>query len=178
MEPVTPETLIEFLTRLGERYSDQAILYLLGGSALLLLGNPRQTLDIDYTTDLNPQRQQALEAIMNELAAQYRLDIEAVPIAEFVPLPPGAETRRRFIGRFGKVDVYVYDLYTIALSKIARGFDTDIEDVIFLVKSNLIDLSELQKYFRAVLPRAAQADIIPSEFQQYYQDLLRRLAEE
>jgi hypothetical protein len=76
---------------------------------------------------------------MNQLAAQYRLDIEAVPIVEFVLLPPGAETRRRFIGRFGKVDVYVYDLSTIALSKIARGLDTDIEDVIFLVKSNLMD---------------------------------------
>ncbi len=30
----------------------------------------------------------------------------------------------------------------------------------------------------AVLPRAAQADIIPAEFQQYFQDLLDRLAEE
>ncbi len=178
MEPVTPYTLTEFLTRLGERYANPATLYLLGGSALLLLGNPRQTLDIDYTTDLNPQKQQALETIMNELAAQYRLDIEAVPIAEFVPLPPGAETRRRFIGRFSQVDVYVYDLYTIALSKIARGFDTDLDDVIFLIKSNLIDLTELQKHFQTVLPQASKVDIIPSEFQQYFQDLLRRLAEE
>ncbi len=177
MEPVTPGTLTEFLTRLGERYPNQATLYLLGGSALLLLGNTRQTLDIDYMTDLNPQRQQALEAIMNELAAQYRLDIEAISIAEFVPLPPGAEARRRFIGRFGQVDVFVYDLYTIALSKIARGFETDMDDVIFLLKSNLIDLSELQKHFQAVLPRAVQVDIIPNEFQQYFQDLMRRLAE-
>jgi hypothetical protein len=92
---------------------------------LLLLGNLRQTLDIDYTTDLDSQQQQSLETIMNELAAEYRLDVEAVPIAEFVPLPPGAETRRRFIGRFSQIDVYLYDLYTIALSKIARGFDTD-----------------------------------------------------
>ena len=114
---------------------------------------------------------------MNQLAAQYRLDIEPVAIAEFVPLPPGAEARRRFIGRFGQVDVYVYDLYTIALSKIARGFETDMEDVIFLIKSNLIDLAELQKRFQAVLPRAAQADIIPNELQQYFQDLMRRLAD-
>jgi hypothetical protein len=72
----------------------------------------------------------------------------------------------------------VYDLYTIAPSKIARGFDTNMEDVIFLVKSNLIDIDELQKHFRAVLPRAAQADIIPSEFLQYFLDLLRRLADD
>lgn len=115
---------------------------------------------------------------MNHLAAQFRLDIEAVPIAEFVPLPPGAETRRHFISSFGQIVVYVYDLYTIALSKIARGFDTDMEDVIFLVKSNLIDLTELQRHFQSILPRAAQTDIIPSEFQQYFQDLLCRLAEE
>lgn len=178
MEPVTPETLTEFLTRLGESYSNPATLYLLGGSALLLLGNPRQTLDIDYTTDLHPQEQQSLETVMNQLAAQYRLDIEAVPIAEFVPLPPGSETRRHFVGRFGQIDVFLYDLYTIALSKIARGFETDLEDVVFLIQANLIDLTELQNYFQVVLPRAAQADIIPSEFQQYFQDLLLRLAKE
>ncbi len=176
MEPINHQTLTEFLTRLGERYTDQATLYLLGGCALLLLGNLRQTMDIDYTTDLNPQQQQALEIIMNELAAQYRIVIDAVPIAEFVPLPLGAEARRHFIGHFGTVDVYVYDLYTIALSKIARGFDTDMEDVVFLVKSDLIDLGELQRHFQSVLPRAAQADIIPAEFQQYFQDLLDRLA--
>jgi hypothetical protein len=178
MEPVTQATLTKFLTRLGERYSNPATLYLLGGSALLLLGNLRQTLDIDYTTDLNSEQQQSLETIMNELAAEYRLDIEAVPIAEFVPLPPGSETRRRFIGRFGQIDIYLYDLYTIALSKIARGFDTDMDDVIFLVKSNLINITDLERHFQSILPRAAQADIIPSEFKQYFQDLLRRLAEE
>jgi len=50
--------------------------------------------------------------------------------------------------------------------------------VVFLIKENLIDLTELQKHFQAVLPRASQADIIPSEFQQYLQDLLLRLAKE
>lgn len=178
MEPITPETLREFLTRLGERYSNQVTLYLLGGSALLLLGNTRQTLDIDYTTDLEPQEQQALENLMNQLATQYRLDIEAVPIGEFVPLPPGVETRRRYIGRFGKIDVFLYDLYTIALSKIARGFDTDLEDVIFLLRAGFIHLPELQQHFQTILPRAAQVDIIPSEFQQYFQALLHRLSEE
>lgn len=63
MEPVTPQTLTEFLTRLGEHYSNPATLYLLGGSALLLLGNSRQTLDIDFTTDLDPQQQQVLETL-------------------------------------------------------------------------------------------------------------------
>jgi hypothetical protein len=41
------------------------------------------------------------------------------------------------------MDVDVYELYPMALSKIARGLDTDMEDVTFLVESNLIDLAEL-----------------------------------
>ncbi len=43
---------------------------------------------------------------------------------------------------------------------------------------NLIDLAELLRYCYAVWPSGAQADIIPSEFQQYFQDLLLRLAKE
>jgi hypothetical protein len=43
MEPVTLDTLQSFLQRLGERYPSAGILYLLGGSALCLLGNPRTT---------------------------------------------------------------------------------------------------------------------------------------
>ncbi len=80
MEPVTPETLTALLKRLGETYSDQATFYLLGGSALLLLGNPRQTLDADYTTNLDPELRRDLEDNLKQLAAQFRLDIEAVPI--------------------------------------------------------------------------------------------------
>lgn len=175
MEPVTPETLTALLKRLGETYVDQVTFYLLGGSALLLLGSPRQTLDIDYTTNLDPERRRDLEDNLKQLAAQFRLDVEAVPIEEFVPVPPGAENRRQFIGRFGNIDVYLYDLYTIALSKIARGFDTDLEDVVFLIKNGLINLPELQRLYQIILPLSPKADIIPQEFEQYFQELLRRL---
>ena len=40
-----------FLSALGNRYSRPAQLYLLGGSALCLLGSPRPTVDIDYVGD-------------------------------------------------------------------------------------------------------------------------------
>jgi hypothetical protein len=47
MEPVTSEVLHEFFQRLSERYPGGGEFYLLGGSALCLLGNPRETLDVD-----------------------------------------------------------------------------------------------------------------------------------
>jgi len=38
MEPITSASLVEFLKRLGENYSGQAAIYLLGGSALSIFG--------------------------------------------------------------------------------------------------------------------------------------------
>jgi hypothetical protein len=48
MKNMDKELIQEFLTRLGSRCPKQATLYLLGGSAMILLGSSRDTLDIDY----------------------------------------------------------------------------------------------------------------------------------
>ncbi len=117
MELITREVLTEFLRRLGQSYSGQVAFYLLGGSALSLLGNPRETLDIDYTTDLELESQKEFDVIINQVASQLKLDVEAVPLGKFIPLPPDAANRRMFIGRYGNVDVYLFDLYSIASVK-------------------------------------------------------------
>jgi hypothetical protein len=96
MEPVTVATLQEFLRRLGERFGGQGDFYLLGGSALCLLGNPRTTVDIDYTFEPGMPAAKRFETAIAGLAADMHLDVEAVPIAEFVPLPPKAYERRRW----------------------------------------------------------------------------------
>jgi hypothetical protein len=174
LEPVTSASLTEFLTRLGERSPEKTVFYILGGSALSLLGNPRKTLDIDYTTDLKDHVRKDFERLVEQVASQLRLDVEAVPIAEFVPLPPDAVARRRYIGRFGNLDVYVFDLYTIALSKIARGFESDIEDVLFVLREGLISLPELERHFAAVYPKVPQADIDQREFEDYFYEVKKR----
>ena len=51
MSAVDATTVRAFLTRLGDRHDEAAELVLLGGSALLLLGNLRATVDIDYVGD-------------------------------------------------------------------------------------------------------------------------------
>lgn len=178
MEPVTAANLKAFLRRLGERYPHPARLYLLGGSALCLLGSPRTTLDVDYTVDVEPEQAAHFEAVVGVLAAEMRLDLEEVPLAEFIPLPPQAYERRQLVGQFGQLEVYVFDPYSIALSKIARGFETDLEDVVFMWREELIEFDELERHFRAVLPRAVQADVIPQEFRDYFDEVRRRIADE
>ncbi len=171
MEPVTSIVLQLFLQKLGEQFPHPAKFYLLGGSALCLLGSPRETLDVDYSME-SPSVE--IEQILGQLSSEFHLDLESVPLAEFIPLPPNAEKRHRFLGHYGQLDVYIYDLYSIALSKIARGFESDLEDVEFLLTQDLIVWDELENFFTDILPRSKNADIDPKEFESYFNTLKRQ----
>ncbi|HMR66898.1 MAG TPA: DUF6036 family nucleotidyltransferase [Anaerolineae bacterium] len=122
-----------FLQQLGDRYPGAGRLYLLGGSALCLLGSTRRTLDIDYSLAAPDEDMDQLQATVDALAMELKLDLEAVPLEEFIPLPEESETRHRRVDQFGGITVYVYDPYSLALSKVARGFETDLEDVLFML---------------------------------------------
>jgi hypothetical protein len=174
MESVTSTTLINFLQRLGDRYIAPIEFYLLGGSALCLLGSPRETLDVDYTVELSPNQLQAFQSVLEQLGKEMKLALEEVPLGEFIPLPPEALQRRRFVGQFRNLDVYIFDLYSIALSKIARGFEADIEDALFMLAKKLIAFDELERLYQIILPDVATVDINPKEFQSYFEEVRRR----
>ena len=176
MERVTSVALDAFFRRLGESTASPAAIYLLGGSALCLLGSPRETLDIDYTFESQAEISQSFQQVLEQLGDEMQLDLEPVPLGEFIPLPPGAFERRRLVGRYGNLDVYIFDLYSIALSKISRGFEADIDDVLFLLKLGLIQFGELERLFELVLPRAWSADIDPKEFKAYFEEVRRQAA--
>jgi hypothetical protein len=61
------------------------------------------------------------------------------------------------------------------LSKIARGFDSDLEDVIFILNEKLIDFDILEKFSQEILPLVTKVDIVPAEFQQHFSEVRRRL---
>jgi hypothetical protein len=134
---------------------------------------------VDYSLDPpavpNDVGTKEFEQIIRQLSGELRLDLELVPLAEFIPLPPDSEKRHRFWGRYGQLDVYIFDLYSIALSKIARGFESDLEDVEFLLGRDLIAWDELEAHFMSILPYTKKADIDPQEFQTYFDTLKKRL---
>lgn len=144
---------------IGERVSPNSRLTLVGGSALALLGSPRLTIDIDFVgDDLHPNE---LHRTIIQIAREMKIHAEAVPIERFVPLPAGYEQRRIRIGQFGNLEIFVADPYSIALSKLDRGLDTDFDDLIFLVQQNLIDLVELERITLDALPHANKFDFHP-----------------
>jgi hypothetical protein len=113
---------------------------------------------------------------MEDTGREMGLDVEAVPIDRFIPIPHNENKRNLYIGRFGKIDVYIFDPYAIALSKIDRGFDTDLDDVVFLIKHKYVDIEELEQVINDALPHAHKFDMNPNEVLAHFQVLKDRLS--
>ena len=160
------------LRSLGERVPSGSKLVLVGGSALALLGSPRPTIDIDFVgDDIHPSE---LHQTIMQVGKELKLYFEPVPIEHFVPLPKGSEERNIHIGQFGNLDVSVADPYAIALSKVDRGFDTDLDDIVFLVQQNYVILDELKRIMQNALSQAGKFDFHP-EINVHLQELKKRL---
>jgi hypothetical protein len=160
------------LTQLGERLPPESRLTLIGGSALLLLGNLRMTMDIDFIgDDIQPNE---LHRQVIQIAKELKIQMEPVPLERFVPLPKGSEQREIPIAQFGNLNVYVADPYSIALSKIDRGLDSDFEDLVFLIQSNYISLKELEVIVQNSISKAGKFDLHP-DILVHFQELKLRL---
>lgn len=161
------------LQALGARVPASSRLLLIGGSALALLGSPRLTVDIDFIgDDVSPSE---LHKTIIQTAKELKIYVDAVPIERFIPLPEGSEERIIRIGKFGNLDVFVADPYSIALSKLERGFDTDLDDILFLIHNGLVDLDELERDMLASLSRASEFDIDPADFHAHFLIVRERL---
>jgi hypothetical protein len=173
-----PESLDEIRIRailqlMGERVTTPSNLILIGGGALALLGSPRLTVDIDFIgDDVSPDE---LGKTIMQVAKEQNIYADPVPLERFIPLPQGNESRMIDIGKFGNLSVSVADPYSIALGKLERGFDTDLADIIFLIRQNLIDLVQLQHVVEESLPRAAEFDMSPENMLAHLQTIIKRL---
>ncbi len=166
------DKLQSILTALGEHVPPASQIFLIGGSALTLLGSPRPSLDIDFVgDDVHPNK---LHRMLIDKAKEMKIQVDIVPIERFIPLPPGNELRNIFIGQFSNLGVYVIDPYSIALSKVDRGLFTDFDDIIFLIKKNHITLEELERITQNAISQAGKYDLHP-EILAHFQELKSRL---
>lgn len=160
------------LQALGERVPSGSSLVLIGGSALALLGSPRLTIDIDFVGD--DKHPSELHKTIMQAAKELKVPAEPVPLERIIPLPEGHPERSIRIGQFGNLEVFIADPISIALSKIDRGYDTDLDDVVFLVQHEHVSLDELERIIQDVLARAHKYDFHP-QFPAHFQELKNRL---
>lgn len=86
------------------------------------------------------------------LKERLETSIEFATPADFLPELPGWRERSRFRFRAGHIEVFDYDLYSQALAKIERGFDTDLSDIAAMLEAGLVEPPRLREMFAAIEP--------------------------
>ncbi len=168
--PVDRQRIIYFLQNLGQRFRKPGRVFLVGGTTLVFEGFRTQTLDVDLSFEVAEQDHgefiRAVRALKDELA----INVEEASPEDFIPLPEGYQGRAQFVGRFGTLDVYHFDVYSVALSKIERGLDADFADVLALLEAGWLDFATLSRYFAEILPQVGERSLKedPQEFQRKF----------
>ena len=142
--------LEEFLHALAAEADDQVRIYLTGGASAVFLGWRSSTIDVDLR--IEPQSDRILRAIP-ALKEQLSINVELASPGDFIPEPPGWETRSEFIMQDRMASFYHFDFYAQALSKIERFHERDILDVKEMLVRRLIDPQRLRELFDAIVPQ-------------------------
>lgn len=123
--------------------------YLVGGATAVLAGWRASTVDVNLR--IEPESDDVMRRIA-ELKERLETNIEFASPADFLPELPGWRERSRFRFRTGTVEVFDYDLFSQALAKVERGFDTDLKDVASMLAAGLVDPQRLRELFALIEP--------------------------
>lgn len=168
--PVDRQRIIDFLQQLGQRFRRPGRVYLVGGTTLVFEGFRTQTLDVDLSFEVGDQNHGEFIRAVRTLKDELVIKVEEASPGDFIPLPEGYQDRAKFIGRFGGLDVYHFDIYSVALSKIERGRDADFADVLALLEAGWLDFATLKRFFDEILPQVGERSLKedPQEFQRKF----------
>jgi hypothetical protein len=168
-----------FLVKLGIEFRHPARLYLVGGTTLVYEGLREQSLDIDISYEVADEHEAEFAQVIRRLKDELQINVEQASPGDFIPLPSGWKERAKHVGRFGQVDVFHFDLYSTALSKIERGREGDYQDVLALLRSGQIDMGELRQAFDNIMPRVERESLKrnPDRFRRNFAVVERLLAE-
>ncbi len=179
MRPNVDKTQIDaFLKNLGRVFHKQGRLYLVGGAALVHMGvrtGTTQDIDIEIRATDEDEMAEAIRRLKDSMG----VNVEFASPADFIPVPTQWEMSAKYVGRYGSIDVFYFDFYSIALSKIERGSSSDIHDVQLLVQHAIIELQKLDDAYNEVLPRVGKRPynrLDPQKFAERYTAIRRLLS--
>jgi hypothetical protein len=124
-------------------------MYLTGGATAVLDGWRESTVDIDVRFE--PDSDAVLGQIQG-LKERLEVNVELASPLDFLPPLPGWRDRSRFRLREGNLEVFDFDPYSQAMSKLERGFDLDLDDVESMVDGGLVEPRKLLELFEAIEP--------------------------
>ena len=151
-QEVNRERISLLLREVGQRYHQPAQLHLAGGTSLVFEGYRERTLDVDLTLEVSAEGYSQLVQALQEIMLALDMNIEEASPGDLIPLPAGYADRHEFIGCYGQVDVFHFDWYSNALSKIERGRQQDLADVVTMLQHGRIEWDRLASMFQEILP--------------------------
>lgn len=148
-EPADAERVRRLAAELGRVVSPGTKMYLTGGATAVLEGWRDSTVDIDVRFE--PDSDEPLRRIA-ELKEEMAVNVELASPLDFLPELAGWRERSRFRFREGNLEVFDFDLYSQALSKLERGLELDRQDVQSMVEDGDLDPGKLLELFDEVEP--------------------------
>jgi hypothetical protein len=128
------------------------------------------TIDIDLAFEVSQEWHANFIDTVRNLKDELAVNVKEASPGDFIPLPTGHEERAQFLGRYGQLDIFHFDLYSMVLSKIERGTEEDFSDALLLLNSGRINLEVLERHFAEILPRFGVSSLSqdPQEFSQKF----------
>jgi hypothetical protein len=144
-----------------------------GGSVVIDLGLRQSTLDIHYVADADDATALSdLETAVRDLKIELYVKVNPASRADFLPIPRSALGSSRYVGRFGRLDAYYYDLPSQIIAKAARG---DLSDAERLLEAGVVSWEAVEAQWADV--RSSPTGWIryePSEIDERLEVLRRR----
>lgn len=154
MPPKTPpEPWRSFIADIDAAVEEDLPLHCIGGFAVsLYYGLSRPTGDIDVV-EVAPRTARWLDETAGRNSALHRKHKLYVQVVTIATLPHSYADRltEMFIGAFRRVRLFVLDPYDLALSKLSRNLELDLEDVKHLARVRALDLRVLDSRYREEL---------------------------
>lgn len=144
-----PDRIRALARALGRVVTPGTRMYLTGGATAVLEGWRESTVDVDVRFE--PDSDAALSRI-RDLKEELALNVELASPLDFLPPLEGWRERCRFRFREGNLEVFDFDPYSQALSKLERGFDLDMDDVRQMVRSGQVDPGMLLELLEGIEP--------------------------
>jgi hypothetical protein len=143
------EQIARLARELGRAVPQGTRMYLTGGATAVLEGWRPTTVDVDVRFE--PDSDAALRRIA-ELKEELSLNVELASPLDFLPPLPGWRERSRFRLREGNLEVFDFDPYSQALSKLQRGFELDLADVDSMVREGQVESATLLSLLDEIEP--------------------------
>jgi hypothetical protein len=132
MEATKPELILQFLRELGDSIIAPARLDIGGASALILGGYlSRATDDVDIVDEV-PANIRFQHELLAKLTKSHGLSLTHF---QSHYLPHEWQKRVRSLGKFGKLDVYLIDVYDVFVGKLFSKREKDRDDLRLLSRS-------------------------------------------